>query len=277
MDLFKFFSYILLMSIQRLYPGDIFLRMEDGIERVAVLGGSGLLAKELHKVDSDIKLFTKEEVDITKPKTFNKLDLYDTIIHTAALIDNTKVLGNEEDFVTTNIIGTANIVNYCLYMGKRLIYISTDYVYEGYGNHTENDSVHPYNLYAWSKLGGECSVRFVPNHVIIRTSFGTTEFPYESGFDNLFTSKDYVDVIAPLIMDVVNDHKFRGVINVGTDRKSIYEYAIKRNPDVKKSSLGESIDFSLNTTKLQRLNEKKKQGGTDSQTPPITEKNKEKS
>ena len=265
------------MSIQRLYPGDIFLRMEDGIERVAVLGGGGLLAKELHKVDSDIKLFTKEEVDITKPKTFNKLDLYDTIIHTAALIDNTKVLGNEEDFVTTNIIGTANIVNYCLYMGKRLIYISTDYVYEGHGNHTENDSVHPYNLYAWSKLGGECSVRFVPNHVIIRTSFGTTEFPYESGFDNLFTSKDYVDVIAPLIMDVVNDHKFRGVINVGTDRKSIYEYATKRNPDVKKSSLKNPIDFSLDTTKLQRLNEKKKQGGTDSQTPSTTEKNKEKS
>lgn len=265
------------MSIQRLYPGDIFLRMEDGIERVAVLGGSGLLAKELHKVDSDIKLFTKEEVDITKPKTFNKLDLYDTIIHTAALIDNTKVIGNEKDFVTTNIIGTANIVNYCLYMGKRLIYISTDYVYEGYGNHTENDSVHPYNLYAWSKLGGECSVRFVPNHVIIRTSFGTTEFPYESGFDNLFTSKDYVDVIAPLIMDVVNDHEFRGVINVGTDRKSVYECAIKRNPDVKKSSLGESIDFSLNTTKLQRLNEKKKQRSSNTQTPSTTEENKKKS
>lgn len=246
------------MTIRRLYPGDIFIKMEDGIDRVAVLGGGGLLAKELHKVNPDFTLFTKEDVDVRYPNTFKRLDLYDTIIHTAAIIDNTKVFGGESEFIETNIVGTANISNYSLRMNKRLIYISTDYVYDGNGNHTENDSVHPYNLYAWSKLGGECSVRFVPDHVIIRTSFGTTEFPYESGFDNLFTSKDYVDVIAPLIVDVVNDHEFRGVINVGTDRKSVYEYAIKRNPDVKKGSLKNPIDFSLDTTKLQRLNEKKK-------------------
>lgn len=78
-------------------------------------------------------------------------------------------------------------------------------------------------------------------------------------------------------MDVVNDHEFRGVINVGTDRKSVYEYAIKRNPDVKKSSLGESIDFSLNTTKFQRLNEKKRQGKIIPQTPSTTKENKKKS
>lgn len=265
------------MSTRRLYPGDIFLRMEDGIERIAVLGGGGLLSKELKKVDSELKLFTKEEVDVRNPNTFKYLDLYDTIIHTAALIDNTQVKNNESDFIRTNIIGTANIANYCLFMGKRLIYISTDYVYHGEGPHSENEPLYPYNLYAWSKLGGECSVRFVPNHVIIRTSFGKTEFPYENGFDNLFTSKDYVDVIAPLIMDVVNDPDFVGVINVGTDRKTVYEYAIQRNPEVKKDSLPESVDFSLDLTKFQRLNETKRQREVNSQTSSTTEKNKKKS
>ena len=253
-DYLKYFSYILLnMSIRRLYPGDILLRMNDGIEKVCVLGGGGLLATELKKVDDELKLFEKSEVDIRKIDTFKHLDLYDTIIHTAALIDNTKVIGNEIDFIDTNIIGTANIANYCAYHGKRLIYISTDYVYEGNGMHHENDPVHPYNLYAWSKLGGECSVKFVPNHVIIRTSFGSDEFPYEEAFDNLYTSKDYVDVIAPLIMDVVNDRDFIGTINVGTDRETIYDYATKRNKDIKKVSLGGPIDFSLNLNKLNKL------------------------
>lgn len=245
------------MSIRRLYPGDIFLKMTDGIENIAILGGDGLLATELGRVDTSVKRFSRKEVDIRNPRSFNRLDLFDTIIHTAALIDNTKVENNETDFIETNIVGTANIANYCIDMGKRLVYISTDYVYEGKGNHKEEDPLHPYNLYAWSKLGGECSVRFVPNHVIIRTSFGTTEFPYESGFDNLFTSKDYVDVIAPMIMDISKNHEIRGVINVGTDRKSIHEYATKRNPDVKVGSLPKSIDFSMDTTKLQKFYEKK--------------------
>lgn len=248
------------MSIRRLYPGDIFLQMIDGIENVAVLGGDGLLATELSNVDPSIRRFGRKEVDIRNPRSFNRLDLFDTIIHTAALIDNTKVKNNETDFIETNIIGTANIANYCLAMGKRLVYISTDYVYEGKGNHREEDPLHPYNLYAWSKLGGECSVRFVPNHVIIRTSFGTTEFPYESGFDNLFTSKDYVDIIAPMIMDITKNPEIQGVINVGTERKSTYDYAKRRNPDVKMSSLSKSIDFSMDTTKLHNLYEKNRQG-----------------
>ena len=37
------------MSIMRLYPGDIFLTMNDGIERIAIIGGGGLLATELKR------------------------------------------------------------------------------------------------------------------------------------------------------------------------------------------------------------------------------------
>lgn len=238
------------MSIHRVYPGDIHIHSNDGIVRIAVLGGGGLLAKHLHKCDPNIRLFTKEEVDITNPRSFRLLDLYDIIIHTAALIDNTKVNDNRVNFIDTNIVGTSNISNYCIHYDKRLVYISTDYVYDGTGNHSEEDPVKPYNLYAWSKLGGECSVRFVKNHLIVRTSFGKDEFPYEYGYDNLYTSKDYVDVISPLIMEVSKNNDIQGVINVGTERKSTYDYAIKRNPNVKVNSLEQQKDFSLNTNKL---------------------------
>ena len=238
------------MSIRRIYPGDIFVYMNDGIKNIAVLGGGGLLAKQLNVCNPNIKLFTKDQVDITKPSSFKLLDTYDIIIHTAALIDNNKVSDNEIDFITTNIIGTSNISNYCIGYDKRLVYISTDYVYDGTGNHSEEDPVNPYNLYAWSKLGGECSVRFVKDHLIIRTSFGKDKFPYEYGYDNLYTSKDYVDVISPLIMNVSINNNIQGVINVGTERKSTYDYAIKRNPNVKSTTLDQEKDFSLNLNKL---------------------------
>ena len=241
------------MSIRRSYPGDILISMSDGIENIAVIGGGGLLSTELKKVSPNIQLFKKEKVDITDTSTFRHLDVYDTIIHTAALINNTDIKNNEVDYITTNIIGTANLTNYCLMTNKRLVYISTDYVYDGSGDHKEDDPVNPYNLYSWSKLGGECSVRFLDNHVIIRTSFGKTEFPYPKGFNNLYSSKDYVDIIAPIIMKVVNNKDFRGTINVGTERKSLYQYALTRNEGVEPTSLPETKDFSMDLTKLKNI------------------------
>ena len=241
------------MSIRTLYPGDIFAKSNDGIENIAVTGGDGLLSKELKKCDPNLKLFDKKTVDVRNHKTFKYLHLFDTIIHTAALIDNTKTDKKRSEFIETNIIGTANLAQYCIEMDKRLIYISTDYVYDGDGPHKESDSINPYNLYAWSKLGGESSVKFVPNHVIIRTSFGKSKFPYKNGYDNLYTSKDYVDVIAPLIMKVVGKSDFVGTINVGTDRKTTYDYATKRNKNINKISLDRTKDFSLITDKLNNL------------------------
>jgi dTDP-4-dehydrorhamnose reductase len=71
-------------------------------------------------------------------------------------------------------------------------------------------------------------VRLVPNHLIIRTSFGSTTFPYEEAWTNQLVSKDYVDVIAPMILEASKSN-IVGVLNIGTESKSLYEYAQKRN------------------------------------------------
>jgi hypothetical protein len=62
-----------------------------------------------------------------------------------------------------------------------------------------------------------------------------------------------VDVIAPLIMKVVEKSDFVGTINVGTDRKTTYDYATKRNKNINKISLDRTKDFSLITDKLNNL------------------------
>jgi len=134
-----------------------------------------------------------------------------------------------------------------------LVYISTDYVYNGIqGNYKENDPILPHNEYAWTKLGGECSVRLIPNHLIIRTSFGSNLFPYKQAWENQIVSKDYVDIIAPMILKATKSDLI-GILNIGTNPKSIYDYAIKKNPSVlpiKKETL---LNFSLNTSKYEKL------------------------
>lgn len=203
--------------------------------KILITGGSGLLGKELRKIDSNLIAPTHTELDITD---FNKceevINKYnpDMIIHAAALIDNRVIEKFPIDMVSTNIVGTANISMICMSKGIRLVYISTDYVYEGdRGNYKETDLLRPFNLYAWSKLGGECSVNAVKNHLIIRTSFGKSTFDYKQAFIDKWASKDYVDIIAPMIYEA-SLSPLTGVLNMGTERKTLYSYASKRSPQV---------------------------------------------
>lgn len=217
--------------------------------KIVITGKSGLLSTTLTQLNSSIVALPKEEYDITDNSIINKLQLLspDIIIHAGATTNSLIVNDNPILAINTNIIGTANLAKYCIDFGKRLVYISTDYVYDGsVGPHKETDSVFPYNNYAWTKLGGECSVRLVQNHVIIRTSFGSSKFPYDTAWDNMIVSKDYVDVIAPKILNVV-DSNFVGTLNIGTEPKTVLDYACQRNVVVGKS-LDTPLDFSLNLT-----------------------------
>ena len=114
----------------------------------------------------------------------------------------------------------------------------------------------PFNLYACTKLVGECAVRAHKNALIIRTSFGSSEYPYEFAYGNRFVSKDYVDVIAPMIKDLTLSNEV-GVINVGTGNKTLYELAIQRTPKVKELLQNEGQIFTMDTTKLRKFYYKK--------------------
>ena len=180
----------------------------------------------------------------------------DTVIHAAAITNNRDIEIDPTEAVDVNIVGTANIALACLKRRTRLVYLSTDYVYRGDdGNYSEEEEIEPFNLYAWTKLGGETSVVTVPNHLIIRTSFGAAQFDYAQAFSDKFTSKCYVDEAAPQILQAAQS-PLTGTLNIGSGRRSIYEYARIRNPDVKAIKMSESahkspLDTSLNTGRWQ--------------------------
>lgn len=225
-------------------------------------GGSGLLGTQF-KINFPSSLFPKS-------KFFNVNDFYQmyaymskrekvtTIVHAAAEKDQRLINSNPALAIMTNIKGTSNVVLLCNRFKLRLIYISSDYVFSGKnGNYFENSAVNPVNKYGLSKLAGECAVRMYDKSLVIRTSFGPKNFPHKEAFTDQYTTRESVDIIAKKIKPLILSD-LKGIIHVGGDKKSVYEYAATLNSKVKKASI-KCVDIrlpkdtSLNTSKYQSI------------------------
>lgn len=230
--------------------------------RILVFGGSGTLGTALQKLDDSIVCPNKTDFNIMHRGDIHTafyLFRPDLVINCAAIIDDRTINEDPSDAIAVNIVGSGHIARECLHFECRYVYISTDYVYPGdKGNYKESDHIYPCNKYAWSKLGGECSAMMLDNSLIIRTSFGKEIFEYSQAFIDKWTSKDYVDVIAPMILEA-SKSDLTGILNIGTERKTLYDYASQRNKfepiTIKKSGIKTPKDTSLN---LERWNKFKK-------------------
>jgi dTDP-4-dehydrorhamnose reductase len=80
----------------------------------------------------------------------------DYVIHTAAFTDVDACEIQPQRAWDVNALGTKNVAEACAKHGARLIYISTDYVFDGEdGPYSEEAPTHPINVYGESKLAGE--------------------------------------------------------------------------------------------------------------------------
>jgi len=191
-------------------------------------GGSGLLGGEIKKLLPDARYPSKSEFDITnfdQMSEFLSKQAIHLIVHAAAFTSPPQIDKEPEKALDVNISGTANVVKLCMRHHIRLVYISTDYVFNGEeGFYREEDPVFPVNKYAWSKLGGECAVRMYDNALIVRTSFGPNEFPFEKAFADQWTSRECVSSIAQKIVSIL-DKNCLGTLHVGGNRKTVLDYA----------------------------------------------------
>ncbi|OIO29266.1 MAG: hypothetical protein AUJ18_08690 [Candidatus Hydrogenedentes bacterium CG1_02_42_14] len=232
------------------------------VANILLTGGTGLLGTHLLKLDSSLIAPGRNELDLLKQESveesFRKIKP-DIVIHAGAITETHYVNAHPSESILTNIAGTTFISSACIEYSSRLIYISTDYLYPGtHGLHKEDEPLYAANFYTWTKLGGECAVRLVPNSLIIRTSFGPRPCQYAYGATDKISSKIYVDEIAPLILELAKSNE-TGIINVGGEPTSIYEYAKRTNPEVKPTTLAEinepiPADTSLDLTRLKNLN-----------------------
>lgn len=232
-------------------------------KEILFTGGSGLLGSELKKLFPQANFPTSSEFNVTnydQIREYIKNKDIKIILHAAAFTSPPKCEENPEKAIDVNIIGTSNIVKLCQKNNIKIIYISTDYVFKGdKGDYKEEDDVNPINKYAWSKLGGECAVRTYDNSIIIRTTFGPNEFPYEKAFTDQWTSRESVSYIAKKIAKVIKTN-FKGIIHVGGTRKTVYEYAKKISPEkkigelsIKEMKFKIPKDTSLNTELYEKV------------------------
>ena len=235
---------------------------------IIVTGGTGRFAATLKKIKTNHKIYfpTKKQLDILNEK---KIHNYinnkkpQVLIHLAGLSRPMEIHKRDiHKSIDLNIIGTANITKACAKKNIKLIYFSTNYVYEGKkGNYKESDPLLPINNYAWSKLGGEASVQLYNNSLILRLSMTEKPFVHKKAFANVKTSFLYHEQVAKILFKLL---KRKGILNIGGEAQFIYDFAKKDNPSLKKiyykkkTNYDLPVNSSINLTKLKKILKKRK-------------------
>lgn len=158
------------------------------------------------------------------------------IIHCAAMTDTKECEENPMDCYMVNSVGTFNAAYIADIIGAKLVYISTDYVFDGKnGNYKETDTPNPQGHYAKSKLIGEWFALSNPNNLVIRTNF-MRDFKFKKAFSDKYWSGEWVEDIAKMIYNAIN-MDLKGLYHVAGARKSIHDLVKTRYPKVGKTTL----------------------------------------
>lgn len=219
--------------------------------QIVLTGGTGLLGRNLLELDNTLIAPTSKQCDILEPNDLQQMiELYQpkTIIHAAAYTDVKRAENDIISCMQVNIVGTFNVLKKCVENNVKMVYISTDAVFDGEkGNYTTEEAINPCSTYAKSKTSAELMVRAYKNSLIIRTSFFGTTFPYDKAFVDQWTSKDYIDIMAPKILKACLSEEY-GIKHIHSKRRSLYELAKIRRKNVKPVSL-KDYDFGFKMPK----------------------------
>lgn len=147
--------------------------------RILLTGATGQLGRACQREFGREELFlaTSQNFNLTTPDQWRAVAREfcpEVIIHAGAY---TSVKGAESDpegCYRVNALGTLEVAALARTVGAVMVYISTDYVFDGRKErpYREEDQPHPRNVYGRSKLAGELAVSdLVPKYFILRTSW----------------------------------------------------------------------------------------------------------
>lgn len=149
--------------------------------KVMITGAGGQLGRDLaihlHAAGHEVHAFDRNRLDITDADRVQasvwKLRP-DAIVHAAAYTSVDDAEAHPDLAYHVNALGTRNLAIAAEDVRAKLVYISTDYVFDGQKRtpYTEYDTPHPINQYGRSKLAGEEFVRsFSRSWYIVRVSW----------------------------------------------------------------------------------------------------------
>ena len=149
--------------------------------KVLVTGANGMLGQDLCPYLEEIGLLViptdYETMDITDEKQTDEIISKvhpDLIIHCAAYTNVDKAEEDLENATKINVIGTKNVAKSAQKINATMIYISTDYVFDGTKTtpYLPTDKPNPINNYGLTKYQGELEVqKHCKKHYIIRTAW----------------------------------------------------------------------------------------------------------
>lgn len=170
-----------------------------------------------------------EEMDITDPKACSaviKAADVETVVHCAAYTAVDAAEDNVELCRKVNAAGVENIAKVCKDLNLKMMYISTDYVFDGEGTRPwePDDERHPLNVYGQTKCEGEIAVeQNVEKFFIVRIAwvFGINGKNFIKTMLNLGKTHDTVNVVedqigsptytydlARLLVDMIETEKY---------------------------------------------------------------------
>lgn len=149
--------------------------------KVLVTGASGQLGydvvRELTKRGHEAVGVSSKEMDITDQAQVKKMITeanVDVVMHGAAYTAVDAAEDNEAQCRLVNANGTENIAVVCKKLDIPMVYISTDYVFDGQGTRPwePEDERHPLNVYGQTKYEGELAVqKYLEKYFIVRIAW----------------------------------------------------------------------------------------------------------
>ncbi len=270
------------------------------VKKILITGASGLLGNWIVKFASKDYIVTPTDIVESPLSNVIKADITDlaalqilfqsakpnTVIHTASETNVDKCEIEKDRAWKINVEGTRNIVEACRQTDAKLIYISTDYVFDGEkGMYSEEDTPNPLNFYGLTKLEGERQAsKSSPNMAILRTSVLYGTHPTKQDFvtwvmtklkqaneitvvDDHFNTPTLAQNLASMALEIAQ-RDLKGIFHTsGSERISRFDFARKIAvafglddsliKPIKMKELAAWIairprDSSLNTVKIQR-------------------------
>lgn len=160
--------------------------------KIAMSGSTGLIGSRIQELlyrDCEFVPLLQSSIDITdkeQVKKFIDQSDFDVFLHLAAYTDVNGAEKNKELAKSVNVDATQNILDEVTAKGKQMIYISTDFVFDGTNPpYTEESVPNPLGYYAQTKYEGEQIMK--DRGMIVRLSY-----PYRAFFE---PKKDFVNAL----------------------------------------------------------------------------------
>jgi len=206
--------------------------------KILITGGNGQLGKALETVlaDEDILLTDTDNMDITNLEQIESVfaDFKpEFLVHGAAYTNVDGCEENPELAEKINAGGTRNLVEACRESGIPMIYISSDYTFDGTATEPipEDATPNPISVYGRTKLEGETATLSLPNSYVLRTSwvygdgnnFVRTMLNLSEKMDEIRVVNDqfgrptYTLDLAKAIYDIIQKYFQPGIYNVTGD------------------------------------------------------------